>query len=67
MNPNMSIYMRLNLRLFVQVGLVLALLHWTNMSNIFLTKTIKYVTFFQPKVTQTPLSNALILFFFFLC
>ena len=29
------------------------------------SKTVKYVTFFQPKVTQTPLPNALILFFFF--
>ena len=33
---NMSIYRRLNPRLLVQVGLGLGLLHWANMSNIYL-------------------------------
>ena len=37
MNPNMSIYRQLNPRLLVQVGVGLDLLHWANMSNIFLT------------------------------
>ena len=37
MNPNMSIYRRLNPKLLVQVGLGLGLLHWANMSNISLT------------------------------
>ena len=33
---NMSIYRRLNPRLLVQAGLGLGLLHWANMSNIYL-------------------------------
>ena len=41
MNPNMSIYRRLSLRLLVQVGVGLGLLHWANMSNIFLTLSLK--------------------------
>ena len=36
MNLNMSIYRRLNPRLLVQAGLGLGLLHWANMSNIYL-------------------------------
>ena len=40
MNPNMSIYMRLNPRLLVQVGVSLDLLHWVNMSNISLKNQI---------------------------
>ena len=42
MNYNMNIYKLLNLRLLVQVGLSLGLLHWANMSNISLTNTDKY-------------------------
>ena len=38
MNPNMSTYRQLNSRLPVQVGVGLGLLHWTNMSDISLTK-----------------------------
>ena len=34
MNPNMSIYRRLNPKLLVQVRMGLDLLHWANMSNI---------------------------------
>ena len=41
MNPNMSIYRRLNPRLLVQVGVGLGLLHWANMSNISLTPSLK--------------------------
>ena len=41
MNPNMSIYRRLNLRLLIQVGVGLSLLHWANMSNISLTLPLK--------------------------
>ena len=37
MNYNMSIYRRLNPKLLVQVKVGLSLLHWANMSNIFLT------------------------------
>ena len=37
MNPNKSIYKRLNPKLLVQVGVGLDLLHWANMSNISLT------------------------------
>ena len=40
MNPNISIYRRLNPRLLVQVGMGLGLLHWANMSNISLTKPL---------------------------
>ena len=36
MNPNMNIYRQLNPRLLVQVGVGLGLLHWANMSNIYL-------------------------------
>ena len=36
MNPNMSIYKQLNPRLLVQAGVGLGLLHWANMSNIYL-------------------------------
>ena len=36
MNPNMSIYRRLNPRLLVQAGMGLGLLHWANMSNIYI-------------------------------
>ena len=43
MNPNMTIYRRLNPRLLVQVGVGLGLLHWVNMSNISLTLTRKYL------------------------
>ena len=41
MNPNMSIYRRLNPRLLVQVGLGLGLLHWAKISNISLTPSLK--------------------------
>ena len=41
MNPNMSIYRRLNPRLPVQVGVGLGLLHWANISNISLTPSLK--------------------------
>ena len=34
MNPNMSIYRRLNPKLLVQARMDLDLLHWANMSNI---------------------------------
>ena len=34
MNPNMSIYRRLNPKLLVQARMGLDLLHWANMSNI---------------------------------
>ena len=34
MNPNMSIYRRLNPKLLVQARMDLGLLHWANMSNI---------------------------------
>ena len=37
MNPDMSIYRRLNPRLLVQAGVSLGLLHWANMSNISIT------------------------------
>ena len=37
MNPNMKIYRRQNLRLLIQVGVGLGVLHWANMSNISLT------------------------------
>ena len=40
MNHNMSIYKRLNLKLLVQVGVSLYLLHWANMFNISLTDCI---------------------------
>ena len=36
MNPNMNIYRQLNPKLLVQVGVGLSLLHWANMSNIYL-------------------------------
>ena len=45
MNPNMSIYRRLNLRLLVQVGVGLGLLHWANMSNISLTHSNSVLNF----------------------
>ena len=41
MNPNMSIYKRLNLRLLIQVVVGLGLLHWANMFNISLTLSLK--------------------------
>ena len=41
MNPNMSIYTRLNPRLLVQVGVGLGFLHWAYMSNISLTLSLK--------------------------
>ena len=34
MNPNMSIYRRLNPKLLVQARMGLGLLHWANMFNI---------------------------------
>ena len=40
MNPNMSIYRRLNPKLLVQIGVGLGLLHWANMTNISLTTEI---------------------------
>ena len=40
MNPNISIYRRLNPRLLVQVGVGLGLLHWANMSNISLSPSL---------------------------
>ena len=47
MNPNMSIYRRLNSRLLVQVKVGLSLLHWANMSNISLTiVTVTSLKFF---------------------
>ena len=36
MNHNISIYRRLNPRLLVQAGMSLDLLHWANMSDIYL-------------------------------
>ena len=36
----MSIYRRLNPRLLVQEGLGLGLLHWANMSNIYISNTL---------------------------
>ena len=36
MSHNMSIYRRLNPRLLAQAELGLGLLHWANMSNIYL-------------------------------
>ena len=51
MNPNMSIYRRLNPRLLVQAEVGLGLLHWANMSNISLT-------------VQNPLAMRVALFFF---
>ena len=36
MNYNMNIYRRLNPKLLVQAELDLGLLHWANMSNIYL-------------------------------
>ena len=41
MNPNMSIYRRLNPKLLVQARVSLGLLHWANMSNISLTPSLK--------------------------
>ena len=41
MNPNMSIYKQLNLRLLVQAKAGLGLLHRANMSNISLTSSLK--------------------------
>ena len=41
MNPNMSIYRRLNPKLLVQVRMGLGLLHWANISNISLTPSLK--------------------------
>ena len=40
MNPNISIYKRLNLGLLVQVGLGLGLLHWANISLIYIYNTL---------------------------
>ena len=40
MNPNMSIYRRINPGLLVQVRADLSLLHWANMSNMSLTHQI---------------------------
>ena len=39
-NPNMSIYKRLNPRLLVQVGLGLGLLHWANICLIYISNTL---------------------------
>ena len=39
MNPNMSIYRRLNPRLLVQAGLGLGLLHWANICLIYISLT----------------------------
>ena len=47
MNPNMSIYRRLNPRLLVQVALELDLLHWVNMSNISLTTLMNFINIMQ--------------------
>ena len=41
MNPNMSIYRRLNFRLLVQVEMGLGLLYWANISNISLIPSLK--------------------------
>ena len=41
MNPNISIYRRLNPTLLVQVEVSLGLLHWANISNISLTSFLK--------------------------
>ena len=41
MSHNMSIYRRLNPRLLVQAGLGLGLLHWANMSNIYISNRKK--------------------------
>ena len=40
MSHNMSIYKRLNPRLLVQAGLGLGLLHWANMSNIYISNIL---------------------------
>ena len=45
MNPNMSIYRRLNPRLLVQAGMGLGLLHWANMSNIYLQQIYNMIGF----------------------
>ena len=50
MNPNISIYKRLNPSLLVQVGLGLGLLHWANIcliyiSNIYLWFMVGWVSF----------------------
>ena len=55
MNPNMSIYRRLNPRLLlVQAGMGLGLLHWANMSNIYLQqiRTNNPKAFFNNKDTM---------------
>ena len=39
MNPNMSIYRRLNPRLLVQAGMGLGLLHWANICLIYISNT----------------------------
>ena len=41
MNPNMSIYRRLNPKLLIQARMGLGLLHWANMSNISLIPSLK--------------------------
>ena len=46
MNPNMSIYRRLNLRLLVQVGLGLGLLHWANICLIYISNKQKNNTIY---------------------
>ena len=38
-NHNISIYRRLNSRLLILVGVGLGLLHWSNMSNIYISNT----------------------------
>ena len=40
MNPNMSIYRRLNPRLLVQAGMGLGLLHWANICLIYISNTL---------------------------
>ena len=47
MNPNMSIYRRLNPRLLVQAGMGLGLLHWANICLIYISNNSHKVPFFH--------------------
>ena len=41
MNPNMSIYRRLNPKLLIQAELGLGLLHWANICLIYISLTVE--------------------------
>ena len=43
MNPNMSIYRRLNPRLLAQVGLGLGLLYWANICLIYISNRFHHI------------------------